>query len=150
MAMAVTLASAGCAADAQDNPEGAVDSSEDDLLKKTGATSNWSYRGRMPALESPQLTVSLKGHTVHVAGLLPASFHGQLPFYAKTEAVGFRSSNTSAATATPTVASGAALRSTGPSRPARSRAPRIGLSFAAPSRTRAIACSASTSSSSPT
>jgi hypothetical protein len=84
-------ATAGCAADTSDAPaEGVVDSSEDDLLKKTGPTSSWSYRGLLPTLESPQLTVSLKGHTVHVAGLLPTSFQGQLPFYAKTEAVGTR------------------------------------------------------------
>ena len=81
----------GCAAATTADPaEGTVDSSEDDLLKKTGPTSSWSYRGLMPALESPKLTVSLEGHTVHVAGLLPASFHGRLPFYAKTEAVGTR------------------------------------------------------------
>jgi hypothetical protein len=85
-----TVATAGCAADTDTPDEGAVDSSEDDLLKKTGPTSSWSYRGLMPALDAPQLTVSLKGHTVHVAGLLPASFHGQLPFYAKTETVGTR------------------------------------------------------------
>ncbi|MDB4937002.1 MAG: hypothetical protein JWP87_3974 [Labilithrix sp.] len=90
-AIAMMVASVGCAADATDAPdEGAVEQSEDDLLKKTGATSSWSYRGLMPALESPQLTVSLKGHTVHVAGFLPASFTGRLPFYAKTETVGSR------------------------------------------------------------
>jgi hypothetical protein len=92
-ALAVMVASVGCAADATDAAdadEGAVEQSEDDLLKKTGATSSWSYRGLMPTLESPALTVSLKGHTVHVAGLLPASFTGKLPFYAKTEAVGDR------------------------------------------------------------
>lgn len=89
-ALLLTLGTVGCAADTTNSDEGPVDSSEDDLLKKTGATSSWSYRGLMPALESPQLTVSLKGHTVHVAGLLPTSFHGQLPFYAKSETVGTR------------------------------------------------------------
>jgi hypothetical protein len=61
---------------------------EDDgaLLRRTTATSNWSYFGLMPRLENPKLTVSLKGHTVHVAGLLPLSFKGELPFHAVTEA----------------------------------------------------------------
>ena len=91
LAMAMTVAGLGCAADTTDAPdEEAVDQSEDELLKKTGPTSNWSYRGLMPRLESPELTVSLKGHTVHVSGLLPVSFTGSLPFHAKTEAVGNR------------------------------------------------------------
>ena len=87
--VATMFLAVGCAADATDDG-GAVDHSEDELLQKTAATSNWSYRGLMPALEAPQLTVSLKGHTVHVAGLLPAGFQGRLPFYAKTETVGGR------------------------------------------------------------
>ena len=91
VAVAVMVASVGCVADATDDAEsGPVDQSEDELLKQTGPTSNWSYRGVMPELESPKLTVSLKGHTVHVAGLLPSSFQGKLPFYARTEAVGSR------------------------------------------------------------
>jgi hypothetical protein len=92
LTIAMMVASVGCAADATygADDEGAVERSEDDLLKKTGPTSSWSYRGLMPTLESPELTVSLKGHTVHVAGLLPASFTGKLPFYARSEAVGSR------------------------------------------------------------
>ena len=91
LAIAMTaLTSVGCAADTAEPDEGPVEASEDDLLKKTGPTSSWSYRGIMPELESPKLTVSLKGHTVHVAGLLPVSFTGRLPFHAKTEAVGTR------------------------------------------------------------
>lgn len=91
LAVVMAVSALGCAADAGDEAdEGAVDQSEDELLKKTGPTSSWSYRGIMPELESPQLTVSLKGHTVHVSGLLPASFRGKLPFHAKTEAAGSR------------------------------------------------------------
>ena len=76
--------SAGCSADATDASQ--VDESE--LLRDTGPTSHWSYRGIMPELESPRLTVSIKGHTVHVAGLLPKSFSGRLPFHARTENAG--------------------------------------------------------------
>jgi hypothetical protein len=91
LALSITVGSLGCAADTTDAPDDEdVEQSEDELLKKTGETSNWSYRGLMPALESPEMTVSLKGHTVHVAGLLPASFTGRLPFYARTEAVNGR------------------------------------------------------------
>ena len=90
--MMVASAGAGCAAEpgAGGADESPVDQSEDDLLKKTGPTSSWSYRGLMPRLESPQLTVSLKGHTVHVTGLLPESFSGRLPFHARTEHLGAR------------------------------------------------------------
>lgn len=91
LTIATTVAAMGCAADTNDDAETeAVEQSEDELLKKTGPTSSWSYRGLMPRLESPALTVSLKGHTVHVTGLLPASFTGRLPFHAKTEAAGSR------------------------------------------------------------
>lgn len=89
LALVAAVATAGCAADAAPEEE-AVDQSEDDLLKQTGPTSSWSYHGLMPTLESPVLTVSLKGHTVHVAGLLPTSFAGRLPFHARSEAVAGR------------------------------------------------------------
>ena len=91
--VATSLAAFGCAADTSDdelNDEDIVDQTEDELLKKTKSTSSWSYRGLMPRLESPELTVSLKGHTVHVVGFLPASFTGRLPFHARTEQVGSR------------------------------------------------------------
>jgi hypothetical protein len=93
LSVATALAAMGCAADANDdelNDEDVVDQSEDELLKKTKSTSSWSYRGLMPRLESPALTVSLKGHTVHVTGLLPTSFTARLPFHARTEQVGGR------------------------------------------------------------
>ena len=54
------------------------------------ATLHWSYRGLMPTLDSPELTVSLTGHTVHVTGLLPIGYVGQLPFHAKTTPAGPR------------------------------------------------------------
>jgi hypothetical protein len=79
------LATAGCAADTRDGADQETASSEDDLLKRTGPTSSWSYRGLMPTLDAPAMTVSLQGHTVHVTGLLPAGFTGALPFYAKAE-----------------------------------------------------------------
>src|SRR4051812_13428578 len=87
LATAVLLTTAGCAADTSDE---SVDNGEDDLLKKTAQTSHWSYRGLLPRLDSPQITISIAGHTAHVTGYLPASFSGKLPFYAKTEAVGSR------------------------------------------------------------
>jgi hypothetical protein len=93
LAIGIGFAAVGCAADTDDdelNDEDVVDQSEDELLKKTKSTSNWSYRGLMPRLESPELTVSLKGHTVHVSGLLPAGYTERLPFHAKTEQVGGR------------------------------------------------------------
>lgn len=74
----------GCSADAQEDEN--VDSDSDDLLKKTALTSSWSYRGLMPELESPKLTVSLKGHTVHVQGYLPRNVAvSSLPFHVRTE-----------------------------------------------------------------
>jgi hypothetical protein len=74
----------GCAVEAR---EGADDQGAgvDPLLRKTSETAKWSYRGIMPKLEAPKLTVSLTGHTVHVAGLLPQSFTGSLPYYVKSE-----------------------------------------------------------------
>jgi len=65
-------------------------SDEDELIRKTLETSRWSYRGIMPRLETPEITVSLRGHTVHVAGFLPPGFTEKLPFHAKTENVAGR------------------------------------------------------------
>ena len=42
---------------------------EDALAAK--ADEEWFYSGAMPALEQPKVTVSLKGHTAHLTGLLP-------------------------------------------------------------------------------
>jgi hypothetical protein len=77
-----SLASTACAV----NPQVAdPDANEDAILRRTGRTSSWSYKGLMPTLDAPTLTVSLTGHTVHVAGLLPIAYTGPLPFYAIAE-----------------------------------------------------------------
>ncbi|MBK8218167.1 MAG: L,D-transpeptidase [Myxococcales bacterium] len=57
----------GCAAEASDEPE--VTESEDALAAK--ADEHWFYNGALPALEQPAVTVSLKGHTARLTGLLP-------------------------------------------------------------------------------
>ena len=78
------VGTAGCAADTSEDED--VETDSDDLLKKTALTSSWSYRGIMPELESPRITVSLKGHTAHVQGFLPRDVSASsLPFHAKTE-----------------------------------------------------------------
>ena len=87
--LASLLSLGGCAADTSADGD-SVGQDEDDLLKKTGPTSNWTYRGLLPTLDAPSITVSLKGNTAHVTGLLPASFTGRLPFYAKTAPEGLR------------------------------------------------------------
>ncbi len=76
----------GCSSE----PAETVDQGEDDLLRKTAATSSWSYHGLVPQLDSPAITVSIAGHTAHVTGFLPASFTGKLPFHARTEEVSGR------------------------------------------------------------
>lgn len=57
--------SAGCAAEADADPT----ASEDALVTKVDE--HWMYAGPLPALESPKVTVSLKGHTARVTGYLP-------------------------------------------------------------------------------
>lgn len=80
---ALSLSMVACGSDVSDD---AATSSpqEADLLKMTGPTSNWSYRGLMPELIAPEITVSMRGHTVHVTGLLRPG-HPRLPFYAQSE-----------------------------------------------------------------
>ncbi|HEY8077825.1 MAG TPA: L,D-transpeptidase, partial [Labilithrix sp.] len=84
--LAVLATAPACSSD----PGETVDQGEDDLLKKTAATSSWSYHGLVPRLDSPAITVSIAGKTAHVTGLLPTSFTGKLPFHARTETVGTR------------------------------------------------------------
>jgi hypothetical protein len=74
----------GCAVATDDTQED-VASEDDPLLKKTAPNATWNYRGIMPALDMPQVVVSLAGHTVHVSGLLPQWYAQKLPYYAKTE-----------------------------------------------------------------
>jgi hypothetical protein len=62
--MVAGLAS-GCASEADVAP------AEDDLVVRSNA--EYFYDGPLPALESPSLVVSLKGHTLRVSGLLPAA-----------------------------------------------------------------------------
>ena len=85
--MTLSLAAAGCSA----APVDEVDSlGQDDapLLRKTAQTSRWLYQGPLPELDAPEVTVSLAGHTVHVTGLVPLSFRGELPYYVVTEPAG--------------------------------------------------------------
>lgn len=56
-----------CSADTTDTT-GATD----DEIVSSKVDDHWFYSGPIPALESPALTVSLKGHTAHVTGFLPA------------------------------------------------------------------------------
>lgn len=55
---------AGCAS------EDSVDPSEDNLTHR--ADSEWFYSGPLSKLENPSITASIKGHTAHVSGYLPA------------------------------------------------------------------------------
>jgi hypothetical protein len=85
LSVSALVSLSGCAVTSAAEEQETTDTQDSDLLKKTKETSNWSYRGTMPVLESPKLTVSLAGHTVHVQGLLPAGYTKALPYYAKTE-----------------------------------------------------------------
>lgn len=86
VASALGLSSVGCTVHEDD----VAGSQGDDLLKKTGPTSSWSYQGLLPRLDAPQMVVSLTGHTLHVTGLVPQGGPDRLPFYAKTEPDGDR------------------------------------------------------------
>jgi hypothetical protein len=66
LAAPLTAATTGCVAETGDE---AVPTSEDELL--TRADAHWFYNGAIPQLEQPAITVSLKGHTAHLTGLLP-------------------------------------------------------------------------------
>jgi hypothetical protein len=66
--------------------DAAAQTGDSDLLKSTGPTSNWSYRGLMPPLAVAEAIVSLRGHTVRITGLLRPEDEGriELPFYARS------------------------------------------------------------------
>lgn len=51
-------------------------------LVADGLSHRWIYTGTLPALEKPELTVSLKAHTVRVSGYISVEQAAQLPFYA--------------------------------------------------------------------
>ena len=75
---------AGCGAAPEADATWGV--SESELLRKTSETGAWRYQGPMPRLDEAQITVSLKGHTARVTGLVPIGFTGALPFHAIREA----------------------------------------------------------------
>jgi hypothetical protein len=81
LGLVLVCSAVGCGEGVDDDFEQA----QDELLRKTDSTSAWSYFGLLPELESPQLIVSLAGHTVRVTGRLPLGFNGPLPFYALWE-----------------------------------------------------------------
>ena len=56
----------GCAVE---SGEDVTPTSEDELAKRADA--EWFYTGALPALEQPKITVSLKGNTAHLTGILP-------------------------------------------------------------------------------
>ena len=86
-ALACLALTAGCAGPGPDSiaTEGDFGVAEEELLRKTSDTGLWQYRGLLPKLDDPSITVSLAGHTARVSGLLPATFTGALPFYAIRE-----------------------------------------------------------------
>lgn len=59
-----------CAADTGEDEGGTAGGSSEDELRVRG-TAEWFYSGSLPTLESPQVTVSLKGHTARVTGVVP-------------------------------------------------------------------------------
>lgn len=66
---ALLTVTAGCASETDDQG-GDIESGEDALTHR--ARDAWFYDGPLPTLEKPVVTVSLKGHTARVSGLLPA------------------------------------------------------------------------------
>lgn len=80
------LALGGCLAEADDDE---VVSADADLTAK--ADEEWFYSGELPALESPNVVVSLAGHTARVTGYVPAGVRlGDLPHVKLTEENGRR------------------------------------------------------------
>ena len=86
------LALVACASDDSDPSDGPDEPGyEDELInaEKNGkASQKWIYNGPLPKLDKAEVVASLKSHTVRVTGTLPASFTGQLPFYAEVKQVG--------------------------------------------------------------
>ena len=66
LAVRTAMLAGGCSADSTDE----VESGNDALVHR--ARDLWIYDGPLPALEAARVTISLKGHTARVSGLLPA------------------------------------------------------------------------------
>lgn len=82
--LAAPLATGCIAETGTDDPATA----QDELAAKADA--EWFYGGALPALEQPKITVSLKGNTAHLTGLLPLGVTlPQLP-HVKVKAEGSR------------------------------------------------------------
>ncbi len=88
LACLVAPLAAGCAAETGSEAEPEIGSAEDDLVAK--ADDHWFYNGALPALEDAKVTVSLKGHTAHLTGLLPAGAPVPSLPHAKTKPEGAR------------------------------------------------------------
>lgn len=78
---------AGCAAETGEEPVVLADT-EDELVAK--ADEHWFYNGAVPTLEQTQITVSLKGHTARLTGLLPQGATVPALPHAKTKVEGGR------------------------------------------------------------
>lgn len=60
-------------------------------LPNSGKDPDWIYNGLLPALEKPQITVSLASHTARITGLAPANYDiSKLPHYARSEVINGR------------------------------------------------------------
>jgi hypothetical protein len=79
----------GCAAETGNGEEvDPASTSEDELAAKPDA--HWIYGGAMPQLEQPKITVSLRGNTAHLTGLLPVGTTLPALPHVKTKAEGAR------------------------------------------------------------
>ncbi len=76
------LAASGCAEESDGGVATSDESDLKDVEKSGGKSQNWIYQGPLPAIEKPTIVVSLKAHTARITGLLPATFKGDLPFWA--------------------------------------------------------------------
>ncbi len=84
-----TLLACAAPSSGEDDSE-APDTSEDEIRRNTQSPP-YVYEGPLPAIENPELTVSIVGHTLRVTGLLPASFdNSKLPYYATSQREGTR------------------------------------------------------------
>lgn len=89
LALVSTIFAAGCAADPGNDADGDEASVGEDALTHR-AKDAWFYDGPLPTLEGPQVTISLKGHTARVSGLLPAGAETPVMPHLKAKAEGAR------------------------------------------------------------